>query len=155
MNENNEKFIRDVRRLLDESVEDLDGATAARLNQARQRALEKRNRRRSRIFILGSIPAAGLALLLFLLFRPVAPIQQVIGPDPSDLHVLTSTEPLDFYQEDMEFYEWLTEVMENEKDLSGDDRPLPADALANFIPRAAGQRPGAPGFGTDRVSRHI
>jgi len=140
MSDNNDRFNRDVRRILNESLEDLDGPTLARLNQARQRALAARSGRKARLVIWGSIPAAGLVVLLLLLFRSVTPIPQIAAPEISDLQIMTATESLDFYQEDMEFYEWMTEVLENEKELSGDDLAQPARLPAGRFAGAAGRR---------------
>jgi len=155
MSDNKDKFNRDVRRILNESLEDFDGATLSRLNQARHRALAARSGRKTRLVLWGSIPAAGLVVLLLLLFQPLAPIPRVTEPDLSDLQIMTATESLDFYQEDMEFYEWMTEVLENDKELSGDDRSQPVVVSVGPFASTADRRAGSAGARIDRISRHI
>ena len=155
MNDNKDRFEQDARRILNQSLEELDGATLSRLNQARQRALAIRSRHTSRLLLWGSLPAGALAILLALLFWPAVPVPQINEPDLGDLHILTATEPLDFYQDDMEFYEWLSETLETENKLSAADRGRTVAAADGFTGPAEFTRPGHAGSGTDRVSRHI
>ncbi len=115
MKDDSDKFLEDVCRTLDTASEDLEGATLSRLNQARQRALTHRklnNRKPS--FGWRLVPVAGLLLLVVLVSRQPG---SNLEPDLSaitDLQIITAEDSLDFYQEEIGFYEWLSEVMENE-----------------------------------------
>lgn len=113
MTEDPEKLLQNVRRVIDEQNTSLDGATLSRLNVARQRALMGREKKKARLWGWSLAPVAGTALLVFLLWQPVDIMQQT-GDDVSDLQILTGEESLEFFQEDMAFYEWIEEVMENE-----------------------------------------
>jgi len=138
------QFLENARQLLDESVHDLDGATRSKLAQARNAALESRHRSRRRLLTWGT-PAAGLAAAalvgVLVLRTPSVPIEE---SSVADLDILTSEESLEFY-EDIEFYEWLSEVAENENDLSGDGDSVPA-------PVAARSRIGAKRFTDENES---
>ncbi|MDC0335308.1 DUF3619 family protein [Pseudodesulfovibrio sp.] len=129
MTDKERQFLDNARQVLDDSVQDLDGATRSRLAQARNAALDSKRKRRRRLVTWGT-PAAGLAA------AALVAVLALRGPDASmeekyvaDLDILTSEEPLDFY-EDIEFYQWLSEVAENEDDLSGDRSGVPAPVAA-------------------------
>ena len=116
------KFLTDVKRVLDESVDNLDGATLSRLTQARNEAVD-RKRHRSRFLLPFGAISAGLAaagVIAVLLLQP-GPTPQV--PDLADISLLGSDEPLEFY-EDMEFYQWLLESEEG-ADVSRSGKGLP------------------------------
>lgn len=113
MTDDPEKLLQDVRRVLDEQNNNLDGSTLSSLNRARQRALQGRKKRRARFWGWSLMPAAG-AVLMVLLLRQPTDIVLPSGEEISDLQILTSEESLEFFQEDMAFYEWIEEVMENE-----------------------------------------
>ena len=104
------KFLTDVKRVLDESVDNLDGATLSRLAQARNVALD-RKRHRARFLLPFGVVSAGLAaagVIAVLLLQPGPALQ---APDLADISLLGSDEPLEFY-EDMDFYQWLLESEE-------------------------------------------
>ena len=113
MNDDPEKLLKDVRRILDEQNRNLDGSTLSSLNRARQRALETRKNRRTRFWGWSLVPMTGAALLVLFLRQPTD-FGHPSGDEISDLQILTSEESLEFFQEDMAFYEWIEEVMENE-----------------------------------------
>lgn len=89
---------------LDRGVEDLDGATRARLARARRRALVESDRRRGwrEGLALGGLAVAGLAVVAVLLWQP--PSSPAAVP-LADVELLASEE----YElvEDLEFYLWL------------------------------------------------
>ena len=116
--EKDAKLIENIRQVLDRSLDDLDPAIQSRLAQARHQAIKRPVARCPRWLYWGSVPVAGLLLLVMLLNWPAAPIKPIAAPVFSELNVLTAPEPLEFYQEDIEFYEWLSEVLEAEKELS-------------------------------------
>lgn len=113
---NDDRLERGARRLLDESLGELDGETLERLRRSRLQALAAgEKKRRGRWLLWGVVPTLATALLLVLLWPKVGPIPNGIDPGQElpELSLLTLEEPLDFYQEEMEFYEWLSEVMDN------------------------------------------
>ncbi|HEY5667042.1 MAG TPA: hypothetical protein VIV64_10000 [Gammaproteobacteria bacterium] len=104
-------------RLFDESVERLDGATLARLAQARARAVEAAESGRpawipepARLVPIGGVAAAALVLALIWpgAETPVGPEQAAVV---TDLDLLLEGENLDLF-EDLEFYAWLLEQPE-------------------------------------------
>jgi hypothetical protein len=113
MTDDPEKLLKNVRRVLDEQSENLDGSTLSRLNGARQKALEGRKKRRARLWGWSLVPAAAATLMLLVLRQP-SDFMQPAGDEISDLQILISEESLDFFQEDLAFYEWIEEVMEKE-----------------------------------------
>lgn len=156
MNRHDEdQFVHSAKRLLDESVTDLDGATLSRLARARNRALEKRTgwRRLWRPLPMAAMGAAMAAVVLVLIVA-VRPGREN-GPDTvlvADLELVTAEESVEFF-EDMEFYEWL--ATEDGPLVSGLGArvPVPDRAGPDICPAAAGE-PGA-GDGDARISRII
>lgn len=118
MMKKDDRLIENICQVLDQSLDDLDAVTQSRLNQARHLAMERQQRRRFQFLYWSSVPAAGLVLLLLLLNWPTASLNPTTAPEISELHIITAAEPLEFYQEEIEFYEWLSEVLETEKKLS-------------------------------------
>ncbi len=130
MTDKERQFLENARQVLDDSVRDLDAATMSKLAQARNAALDARlqkQRRRRRMFVWGA-PAVGLAaavLVGVMVFR---------GPQPSaeayvaDLDILSGEESLEFYEE-IEFYEWLAQGVDDEE-ISGGGRSDAAPVAA-------------------------
>ncbi len=116
------QFIENARQVLDDSVQDLDGATRARLAQARNAALDSRRKGRRRVLTWGTsaagLAAAALVGILLLQGGGTPHGAPVTESYVADLEILADEQSLEFY-EDMEFYEWLSEV-EHEDDISGD-----------------------------------
>jgi len=130
MIEKDARLTENIRQVLDQSLDDLDGATVSRLTRARCLAVARRRAKPTRFFYWGSVPVAGLILLVLLLNWPAAPVQPVAAPVLSELSIFTAAEPLEFYQEEIEFYEWLSEVLETEKELSGHVNSQPAVSVS-------------------------
>jgi len=103
-----DKLVREARRLLDASVEGLDAASRSRLNRARQQALAAHTRRRpawSSSWALGGVAASlGVMVLAFALWQG-QPAEQPYDA-LSDLELLTASDQIELYEE-LEFYEWL------------------------------------------------
>lgn len=131
MMEKDDRLIENIRQVLDQSLEDLDGATRSRLTQARHLAVERQQVKTSRFFYWGSVPVAGLVLLVLLLNWQAAPLNPVAVPQVDDVGIFTASEPLEFYQEEIEFYEWLSEVLEAEKEVSDYGSSLPDVPVAD------------------------
>ncbi len=106
--EADQAFVRKIRTILDQSVDDLDAVVSARLSGARHRALEVEKRPHR----IGILPVAGLASITVAMLAAVlwlhVPSQQAPGIPVEDLELLVSSESLEFYEE-LEFYEWLEE----------------------------------------------
>ena len=110
-----------TKRLFDDSVTALDGATRSRLTQARFRALEELAPVRARSARWLLVPAGALA-------AGAAVVWLTVGPGPSannseltaatlsDLEILLSEEDLEMLDEELEFYGWLEEQPEFEPD---------------------------------------
>lgn len=130
MMENDDRLTENICQVLDRSLDDLDAVTKSRLTQARYRAMS-RPQRKSRVLYWGSVPAAGLLLLVLLLNWPTTPMQPESIPGFDELSILTAAEPLEFYQEEIEFYEWLSEVLEAENELSEHAAPQLDPAVAD------------------------
>jgi hypothetical protein len=117
-------FERRAKALFDDSVRGIDGATRARLAQARARAVEELAPRAPRITRDWQLAAAGalatVALALYLVpWRaepPAAPMQAVVF---DDLELLL-TEDLEMFEAELEFYAWLEEQPELEEPSSAD-----------------------------------
>lgn len=113
MNNDSEKLRQNIRRLLNEQNDNLDGATLSRLNQARQQALSSRRKRRSIFWGWTMVPAA-FAVILVLLIRQPTNMLPPADEGIADLQILTSEDSLEFFQEDMAFYEWVYEITEEQ-----------------------------------------
>jgi len=103
-------FLRQSKKLLDDSVDSLDAATLSRLNQARQRALGKH---RSNLFagsrtgiVFASFAVAAIVALLW----TQMPLQQpeTLAQQYEDIDMLTAETDLELL-EDLEFVSWLLE----------------------------------------------
>ncbi len=145
-----DRLIEDIRQVLDQSLEDLDGATCSRLTQARHRALGRQVCKRFSWY-WGVFPAAAMLVLVLLLNWPTVPLQTPAVPQLDVLNILTAAEPLEFYQEEIEFYEWLSEELKTDKELSG-GTSLPVGPVAGCRSGAAGQLVGTAESGTARLS---
>lgn len=146
MNEQDRKFVDSAKRLLEESVTDLDGATLAQLARARNRALAGRAERKR--WLQRPWPVTGLAasvlvtaaLVLLVMFGPLR--QDKVDENlVADLGLLTSEESLEFFEE-IEFYQWLSIVEEEEDNLSrvDADRPGTGPAGLGLLPTGDGRR---------------
>jgi len=155
MMQKDDRLIENIRQQLDQSLGSLDESTLSKLKQARYQAVERQQRKRSHwFFYWGSVPAAGLLLLAMVLNWPM-----VTHPDPElgfdQLSILTATEPLEFYQEEIEFYEWLSDVLETEGDLSERPAPQSDPAVAEGFSGRGDRCAGTAELGNARLSRLI
>lgn len=104
-----EELIRKSRRLLDESLESMDGATLSRLHQVRSAAIERSRRREPKWFEWTSMGAVctGLAVIAFNVYIQPPPLP-TIYQDPQQQATAEQMELLD----DLDFIAWL--VMEED-----------------------------------------
>ena len=108
--ENTERFLRQLNDRLDQSVEDMDVSTQARLRAARQEAVAASEVHSHPAWLLpvGSLAAAATVAVLTVSLWLVPPDETVDNPLPplEDFALLSDNEGLEFYQ-DLDFYLWL------------------------------------------------
>lgn len=150
MREQEDKFFRNVRQVLDQSVADLDPALMQKLSKVKYQVLEAQPAAPRRT----GFWAAGLsAILLLLVMLNLPGHKKATGPDFLVLEVVAGDMTLDFFQHDMEFYLWLSEVMHHENNPSGGDveRRSDVDAVHASNGRGAAARQAVAKSGIDRV----
>ena len=116
MNQTDKKLINDICQVLDQSIADLDKETKKRLLQARLNALEQPARRFSRRLIWSFASGATALLILGTFLLPLSREQLSVPDGATDLALLTSSDSLELYRHDIEFYFWLSEVMDEKSD---------------------------------------
>lgn len=114
MNRQDDDFVDNIRKQLDQSCENLEGETLSKLNRVRHAALERGRKRKQWLGpLVGLATAASVALVSINLWNG-GNTASVPGMDiVEDIELLSSNEDLEFY-ENLEFYQWL----EDEKPLS-------------------------------------
>ena len=106
--------------LLQESAEQLDGATRSRLTQARHAALDVLKQRQNKgwFWLMPATGAAAAAIVAVLIMnRPQDGTQQIeqvaVIATVDELDIVTAEDSLEFYR-DVEFYTWLDSVIDQE-----------------------------------------
>lgn len=147
MNKEEQQFIEQAKETLAKSAAELDSETLAGLSRARAHALARPAKKNWLLW--GAAPATGLILAALLIFTWHGQLPQIEKSIVDDLSLLVTEDPLEFYEE-IEFYLWLSEDIDENSDFS-DLNAVPAAALTSL-----GHRPGgATGPGTIGVSRCI
>lgn len=104
-----DKFLAEAKRVLDQSIQALDPDKTNDLQRARIHALEKGMRRRplaAWTWVSGlAVASVAILAMVFLLNRQETSNQH---PMLEDLELMTSTENVEL-SEDLEFYDWLAE----------------------------------------------
>ena len=113
MSDNDDKLISRIVQVLDQSLEEVDASTLKSLSRLKYQAMDSAVGKRKRRVLGWSFAATAVALSVGLFFTPSDQLQQIPRSSSAELGILTATEPLEFFTEDVEFYEWLSEVMEN------------------------------------------
>ena len=113
-----QQFADQVRVVLEQRCQQLDGATRSRLHTIRHHALAQRQARRRSPLLrpFGGLATAGvLGVTVLLLLPGVSPLQNLFhqagadaGTPVEDIDLLTSSDSLELF-EDYEFYQWLAE----------------------------------------------
>ena len=155
MNDRNDKFEDNICRLLDQSVDDLGVDVELKLDRLKYQAMSSTTPKKSWRPIWGGALMTAALLLIVLMNLPQNRQIQFASPNLTELDILTAKESLEFYAEDIEFYEWLSEVLENEPDVTGEHTSVPTHPDS---PRSSGGGEGRNSLaqsGTDRVSRDI
>ncbi|MFK5927811.1 MAG: hypothetical protein QM483_14390 [Desulfuromusa sp.] len=155
MNNDNDNFTKNICRVLDQSLDDLDAVTENKVSRLKYRALDSATQKKSWKFIWAGVPMTAVLLLMVLFNMPDTQQSQIVLQDVAEFNILTDTEPLDFYAEDIEFYEWLSEIMENELELSGQHTAVPVNSGSDCAFSARTRRDILTQSGTYRVSGSI
>lgn len=110
-------FEQRAQAMLQESAEQLDGATRSRLTQARHSALEVVKQRQSKpwMWLMPATGAAAAAVLaVVLVMNPARQQVEQAALEPVDeFEILAAEDSLEFYR-DVEFYAWLDTVLDEE-----------------------------------------
>ena len=115
--ERDDIFVNKVRGVLDHSIQDLGDPVESKLRRLKYHALQADSAKGKYRLLWGGGSFLVVLLVLIVLNIP----QQRPAPEGVDLvtlQIISSDEPLDFYLRDIEFYEWLSEVMDHELDIS-------------------------------------
>ena len=111
MNNPDEKFGRETKKLFDQSVDGLDASTLSRLNRSRQLALAEPQR--ARTILLRWAPLTGIAAAVLIAVMVTRVPTNVDGLEMpvavTDMEILLGEESFDML-EDLEFYSWLDTV---------------------------------------------
>lgn len=110
--QNTDQFLHKVKSTLDSAVDELDGATQARLRAARREALSLKTPAKARahrpawLYSLGGLATAATVAVLGVSLWLMPSPENIATPPLEDLALLSDAEELEFY-EDLEFYLWL------------------------------------------------
>jgi len=115
--EQSASFEQRAQAVLQDSAEQLDGATRSRLTQARHAALEVAKQRQAKPWlwlmpVTGAAAAAVLAVVLLVNPASQSIDQAAFGP-VDELEIIAAEDSLEFYR-DVEFYAWLDSVLDEE-----------------------------------------
>lgn len=153
MNDVNERLKKNICQVLDRSIDDIDAQTATEIDRLKYNAFDASVKRKPLIlFYKGAAVSAFLAVLSVFLFNGVEQqSQQMFSNDTTELQVLLTDDTIDFYTEEIEFYEWLSEVLEKEPDLLDRRSDIFIDAVADLAYCSGNIGHGTAEFGADRV----
>ena len=119
MNNQDEKFGRETKKLFDQSVDGLDASTLSRLNRSRQLALAEPQR--AHTVLLRWAPVTGIAaavLIAVMVTRVPTGVDEIDLPVAmTDMEILLGEESIDML-EDLEFYSWLDTAESEDGDVS-------------------------------------
>lgn len=156
MSINTEKdLIEKIRRTLDDTIDQMDGATRSRLRQARQAALRSQSNpwfHFSRRWLIA--PAAGILAVAILSIGLLVREPEPQIAEPTDWQIIITSESLEIYQEDIGFYEWLSEVLEKGRVHLSPGRPAAVADKVSVTDRQWRNR-GRTASGDDRILGHI
>ncbi len=104
-----DRMIARAKRLLDQSVEDLDPSTTRRLQRARVTALEAKTVSRRWMVWASGLAMAGVATLAVTLWMKQPLPENHHAPLFEDIDLVLSSENVEL-AEDLEFYHWLADA---------------------------------------------
>lgn len=104
-----EQMIARAKRLLDETVAELDPSTASRLQRVRAEALGTRPAPRWRLVWASGLAVVGIAALAVLLWTKQPVQENQHSPLFEDIDLVLSAENVEL-AEDLEFYHWLADA---------------------------------------------
>ncbi|SEA53134.1 hypothetical protein SAMN05660420_02338 [Desulfuromusa kysingii] len=155
MNDKNNKFQENICKVLDHSLNDLGVGIDTKLGRLKYRALSSVESEKHWRPFWGSVFMAASLLFIVLFNFPQGHRGPLTSPDFTDLDLLTAEESLEFYAEDIEFYEWLSEIMESDPTLIDEAVPVPANTHSQLPDGWRGGRKKLAQSGIDRVSWNI
>jgi hypothetical protein len=121
------KFENKIRKVMDQSLDVLDTGTLAEISRLKYRAMDAAEQKRPRKPVWVIAPVLVSLLFIVLLNIPQQEGSKFADPALTELSILTGSESLDFYEEDIEFYEWCSEVMATETNMSDQRTAVPVD----------------------------
>lgn len=104
--EDDRQFIAQAKRVLDQSLGELDVTATRRLQQARSSALHRRPTARRWIGWVGSAALASIAVLALVLWRQPPAAEHQVAVPLEDVELVMSVENVELAQ-DLDFYRWL------------------------------------------------
>lgn len=149
MNKDNDRFERKICQLLDRSIDEMDGTAQARIARLKFRALEQKKREWRKLLLT----AAAAVVVLVLFFSTSGPLKHSRIPkaDNVTMELLLTEDDLDFYTEDLGFYEWLSEVLENEDEQLDRRGDVSSGSGVDLVDRSGNEEGRTPPPGSDRV----
>jgi hypothetical protein len=109
LNKDDDRFVAHAKRLLDDSVKDLDSTTTRRLQHVRLQALDARPIRRWWAVWAGGLALAAVGALSLSMWLTQLVHERPHAPALDDFELITSAENIDL-AEDLEFYHWLADA---------------------------------------------
>lgn len=103
---NDDDFLKQINKALDQQTDELDAESLSRLNQARQTAIQQTGRQP---FRLNWLPTTGLAaaVIMGMLFMFKAEDMNVIQQgDVDEIELIASSDQLELFEQ-LDFYLWL------------------------------------------------
>jgi hypothetical protein len=155
MNDRDVKLKENICRVLDHSVDDFGADIEFKLGSLKYRAMADATPNKSWRPIWGSALMTASLLLIVLFNLPQNRQMQITSPNFTELDILTTEESLEFYAEDIEFYEWLSEVLESEPDLVGEHTSVPPHADPANTSGGSERRNSFAQSRNDRISRDL
>jgi hypothetical protein len=157
MNDVNERLKKNICQILDQSIDTMDTQTATEIGRLKYTALNASiNKKPLFSFYKGAAVTALLVVLSVFLFNGFdQPSQQLFSPDTIELQVLLTDDTFEFFTEEIEFYEWLSEMLEKEPDLLDRSSDLSIDAAPGLASCSGNIGDRTTEFRTDRISGGI
>lgn len=112
-------FADAARDVMNASLDQLDDRTRVELSCLKYRALDGEGSKQKRKLLWSVVPAVICLLVVVSVNFYTADRGTFIDPEVSDINLLSTNEPLEFYAEEIEFYLWYLETESVDADLPG------------------------------------
>lgn len=155
MNDKDDKFITNVRKSLDESVDLLHPDIEQRLGTLKYRALDSATKATGYwgrwLFGAGSL----MIVVMVMIGLPIHDSPKKF--DLVTIEIIGEPDAFEFFQHDMEFYQWLTEEMQNENDPTNSDLGYGIDSVSAISGHGTGAKGvrGAAEYGAAGISGRV